>query len=602
MNPETFERLSLKGRIAVVTGGTQGLGEAIAGLFADRGAAGLVIAGRNRENGARVKATLEAKGAKCVYAAADLAKLADVRAVTAAAEAAFGRIDVLVNAAAISDRGTIWDTSPELFERMFAINVRAPFFLMQEAAKMMRRNKTGGSIVNILSMSAHGGQSFITAVQRLEGRAADAHPERRLLGDAPPHPRQRALRRLDGHAGRGSDHAHLPWCCRRLAREGGSDASVRAAGEDERSRARGGLSRERGIGADDRRDHRFRPVGAGGLRIRPASAADRVAPVRRLLSEIVLIPWAGVLIGLVVVAAAVSAMSPYFLTVGNILGNVALYFSWFAIAGFGEALVMIGGGLDLSVGSAMGFSGMIAALALAAGMPLWIGLTAGLAAGALVGFVNGLAVTRLHLNPFIATLATLGIFRGITYGIVEGQAITPPSNGAGAAFTALGTGALARVPSPVIVMLALALVCFVALNHTKFGRHVYALGGNEAATRLLGLDVRRLKMTLYVISGLAAAVGGILLTARAGTALPDAAEGYELQVIAGVIIGGVSLSGGQGTIPGVLIGAALLGVISNGIVLAGLAGYWQQLITGLVIAAAAALDVLRQRLSYLRAA
>ena len=324
--------------------------------------------------------------------------------------------------------------------------------------------------------------------------------------------------------------------------------------------------------------------------------------MRRLLSEIVLIPWAGVLIGLVVVAAAVSAMSPYFLTVGNILGNVALYFSWFAIAGFGEALVMIGGGLDLSVGSAMGFSGMIAALALAAGMPLWIGLAAGLAAGALVGFVNGLAVTRLHLNPFIATLATLGIFRGITYGIVEGQAITPPSNGAGAAFTSLGAGALARVPSPVIVMLVLALVCFVALNHTKFGRHVYALGGNEAATRLLGLDVRRLKMTLYVISGLAAAVGGILLTARAGTALPDAAEGYELQVIAGVIIGGVSLSGGQGTIPGVLIGAALLGVISNGIVLAGLAGYWQQLITGLVIAAAAALDVLRQRLSYLRAA
>jgi ribose transport system permease protein len=324
--------------------------------------------------------------------------------------------------------------------------------------------------------------------------------------------------------------------------------------------------------------------------------------VRRVLSEIVLIPWAGVLIGLIVVAAAVSAISPYFLTVGNILGNVALYFSWFAIAGFGEALVMIGGGLDLSVGSAMGFSGMIAALALAAGMPLWIGLAAGLAAGAFVGFVNGLVVTRLHLNPFIATLATLGVFRGITYGIVQGQAITPPSNGAGDAFTSLGSGALAGVPSPVIAMLVLALVCFVALNHTKFGRHVYALGGNEGATRLLGLDVRRLKMTLYVISGLTAAVGGILLTARAGTALPDAAEGYELQVIAGVIIGGVSLAGGQGTIPGVLIGAALLGVINNGIVLAGLAGYWQQLITGLVIAAAAALDVLRQRLSYLRAA
>ncbi|MGH7222582.1 MAG: ABC transporter permease, partial [Gemmataceae bacterium] len=154
----------------------------------------------------------------------------------------------------------------------------------------------------------------------------------------------------------------------------------------------------------------------------------------------------------------------------------------------------------------------------------------------------------------------------------------------------------------VIVMLVLAVAMYVALAQTPFGRHVYALGGNEAATRLLGLNVNRLKMLLYILSGLTAAVGGILLIAHAGTALPDAAEGYELGVIAGVIIGGVSLTGGQGTIPGVLIGAALLGVINNGIVLAGLAGYWQQLIIGIVIAAAAGLDVLRQKLAYLRSA
>lgn len=324
--------------------------------------------------------------------------------------------------------------------------------------------------------------------------------------------------------------------------------------------------------------------------------------MRRALSEIVLVPWAGVLVGLLAVSILVSFISPYFLTLGNILGNVALYFSWIAIAAFGEALVMIGGGLDLSVGSAMGFSGMIAALVLSAGAPLAVALLAGLAAGAFVGVVNGVAVTRFNLNPFIATLATLGIFRGITYGIVQGQAITPPSNSAGAAFAALGSGAIVHVPAPVIVMIVLAFLLYVALNHTPFGRHVYALGGNEAATRLLGLDITRLKMTLYVLCGVTAAVGGILLTARAGTALPDAAEGYELQVIAGAIIGGVSLTGGQGTLPGVLIGSALLGVISNGIVLAGLAGYWQQLITGLVIAAAAALDVLRQRLAYLRSA
>ncbi len=342
---------------------------------------------------------------------------------------------------------------------------------------------------------------------------------------------------------------------------------------------------------------------ASQVSAQPATASAPVVPVvLRVLSELVLVPWAGVLVGLVVVAAIVALISPYFLTVSNILGNVALYFSWFAIAGFGEALVMIGGGLDLSVGSVMGLSGMAVALVLSAGAPLWLSLLAGLLTGAVAGAINGLAVTRLGLNAFIATLATLGVFRGITYGAVQGLAVTPPDNAAGTAFSVLGSATIASVPIPVAVMIVLAIITLVLLNNTPLGRHIYALGGNESATRLLGLNVKRLQMLLYTLSGVTAAIGGVLLTARAGTALPDAAEGYELQVIAGVIIGGVSLAGGRGTIPGVLIGAALLGVINNGIVLAGLAGYWQQLITGLVIAAAAALDVLRQRLSYLRAA
>jgi len=154
---------SLSGKVAVITGGTQGLGEAIARLFAEHGAAGLVICGRNAERGAHVAARITEAGCRTVFVAADLERVADCREVIAAADRSFGRLDSLVNAAAITDRGTILDTSEALFDRMFAVNARAPFFLMQDAAKLMRRDGIAGTIVNIQSMSAHGGQSFITA-------------------------------------------------------------------------------------------------------------------------------------------------------------------------------------------------------------------------------------------------------------------------------------------------------------------------------------------------------------------------------------------------------------------------------------------------------
>ena len=172
MKSESLSKLSMDGKIAVVTGSTQGLGETIAHMFADRGVAGMVIAGRNARNGARVKADLEKKGVKTVYVEADLAAMDDTRKLVAAAATEFGRIDALVNAAAITDRGTIWDTSPELYDRMFAINVRAPFFLMQDALHLMKKNQTKGTIVNILSMSGHGGQSFITAYCGSKGALA----------------------------------------------------------------------------------------------------------------------------------------------------------------------------------------------------------------------------------------------------------------------------------------------------------------------------------------------------------------------------------------------------------------------------------------------
>lgn len=163
MNPDSLRNLAMDGKTAVVTGSTQGLGEAIAHMFADRGVSQMVITGRNAQRGAKVKAALEAKKVKTVFVQADLLKMADVRKVIAACDTAFGRIDALVNAAALTGRGTIWDTSEERYDELFDANVKAPFFLMQDALHLMKKAKTSGTIVNILSMSAHGGQDFLTA-------------------------------------------------------------------------------------------------------------------------------------------------------------------------------------------------------------------------------------------------------------------------------------------------------------------------------------------------------------------------------------------------------------------------------------------------------
>ena len=172
MNPNSLSNLSMDGKIAVVTGSTQGLGEAIATLFVERGVSGLVITGRNKERGAKVKKDLEAKGAKVVFVEAELNRLADVRKIIAACGDAFGRIDALVNSAGMTDRGTIWDTTEQRYDDVFDINVKAPFFLMQDALHLMKTSKTKGSIVNILSMSGHGGQDFITAYCASKGALA----------------------------------------------------------------------------------------------------------------------------------------------------------------------------------------------------------------------------------------------------------------------------------------------------------------------------------------------------------------------------------------------------------------------------------------------
>jgi NAD(P)-dependent dehydrogenase (short-subunit alcohol dehydrogenase family) len=172
MNTSSLAHLSLANKVAVITGGTQGLGEAVAHLFVDRGCTGIVIVGRNAERGNKVKAALEAKGAKAVFVAADLTKLDQTRTVMPACEKAFGKVDFLINSAALTDRGTIWDTTEARYDEIMDANVKAPFFLMQDALLLMRKTKTKGAIVNILSMSAHGGQDFISAYCTSKGALA----------------------------------------------------------------------------------------------------------------------------------------------------------------------------------------------------------------------------------------------------------------------------------------------------------------------------------------------------------------------------------------------------------------------------------------------
>jgi len=224
-------------KIAVVTGGTQGIGEAIARLFAARGAAGIAICGRHIERGKAVAADLDRAGCRAEFVRADLADLDQARAVIAAADRAFGRIDILVNAAGITDRGTISDTTPDLFERMMAVNLRAPFFLIQGAAAVMRREQIEGTMVNILSMSAHGGQPFLAPYSISKGALATLTKNAAFSLMPWPHPRQRPQSRLDGHPRRRPRHAAPSRGAGRLARAGRGRAAVRPADRARRSGA-----------------------------------------------------------------------------------------------------------------------------------------------------------------------------------------------------------------------------------------------------------------------------------------------------------------------------------------------------------------------------
>jgi erythritol transport system permease protein len=313
-------------------------------------------------------------------------------------------------------------------------------------------------------------------------------------------------------------------------------------------------------------------------------------------------------IALAVVTLVFSLLSPEFLTTGN-LSILVKHVAINAILAIGMTFVILSGGIDLSVGSVVGFCGMVAGLLLSRGLVLqslgvvvyphaWFVIVLTLLAGMAIGAANGWVVARLGVAPFIATLGSMYIARGAALLMSDG-ATFPNLSGDPAlgnhGFPWIGAGSAAGLPVPVWLMAALAGIAIFLASRTPFGRHVYAIGGNQRAALLSGVRVPQVRLRVYVISGFCAALVGIIIAAQLGAAHPATGTTFELNAIAAVVLGGTSLMGGRGTVGGTLIGAFVIGVLADGLVLLGVSEFWQMVVKGLVIVLAVILDQFQKR-------
>lgn len=307
------------------------------------------------------------------------------------------------------------------------------------------------------------------------------------------------------------------------------------------------------------------------------------------------------LIALAVLVLAMSLLSDRFLTSEN-GWNILRQISVNLCLSIGMTLIILTAGIDLSVGAVLALSGAVAAGLLKHGVAVAaLGVTleftvfgtivAGLLVGAAAGWFNGIAITWFRLPPFVATLGMFSIARGLTMLWTGGFPIT----GLGPAFGFLGTGVFVRVPMPVWICGVLVGIFVVVTNRTRFGRYIYAVGGNERAALLSGLPVGRIKRAVYTLGGLLAGAAGLIVTARLDSAQPNAGLGYELDSIAAVVIGGTSLSGGRGSVVGTVLGCLIIGVLNNGLFLLDVSPFWQQVVKGFVILAAVAVDRMNPR-------
>lgn len=323
--------------------------------------------------------------------------------------------------------------------------------------------------------------------------------------------------------------------------------------------------------------------------IKPASS-DSVATTRKNFEFVGFLDKYGVLLFLVALIVIFTIYNPLFLSprnIKNILTEVSIY----GIIGVGMTYVILTGGIDLAVGSLLAFAAICGAYLMQAlggdfVMGWLVALFAACAVGTAAGYVHGKVVTRFSVPAFIVTLGGLSVWRGATLIVNDGA----PISGFNEAFRWWGRGDVLGIPVPVLVFLVVALVGYVALRYTRFGRQVYAVGGNPEAARLSGLSVPSVVLSVYVITGFLAGLAGFLLSARLGSAEAVAGTGYELRVIASVVIGGTSLFGGLGGVGGTVIGALLIGVLINGLVIMNVSAYYQQVVIGIIIVLAVGFD------------
>ncbi len=300
-----------------------------------------------------------------------------------------------------------------------------------------------------------------------------------------------------------------------------------------------------------------------------------------------LITKLGPLIGLFLLVIVITVLNPSFLSVNNLL-NVLRQVSISALIAFGMTFVILTGGIDLSVGSTLALTGAVAASLLAGGTDPFIAMGLALILGLVLGAINGVIITKGKVAPFIATLATMTIYRGLTLVYTEGRPVS--GLGDSLAFQLFGKGYFFGIPVPVITMVVSFAILYFILHKTTFGRRVYAVGGNEEAAKLSGISPDRVKIAVYAITGFLAAMSALILTSRLNSAQPTAGESYELDAIAAVVLGGTSLTGGKGWIFGTLVGALIIGVLNNGMNLIGVSSFFQQVVKGVVILLAVLID------------